>query len=139
MPAVSHLRFVVGVVYVLGALSVATTLLLVILGGTPRLGSSLAGVGYILAAWQLSRGSAIAHIVLAILTIASIPLCVLGGLVARQDSPFLAFLFFLAGAAMAVTAYFLVFSRQLKSERKARQLLNLGANRQAFEQSLSEN
>jgi hypothetical protein len=132
------LRFVVGVFYVLGALSVAITLLLVILGGTPRLGSSLAGVGYILAARQLSRGSAIAHVVLAILSIASIPLCVLGGVVARQDGPFLAFLFFLAGAVTAATAYLLVFSRQLRTERKARRLLNIGANRRALEESISE-
>ena len=98
MPAVSHLRFVVGVFYVLGGANLILTLALVMLSGAPRLATVLAGVGYILAAWQLSRGSAIAHIILAILCVGSIPLCVLGGLVARQDSPFMAFLFFLGSA-----------------------------------------
>ena len=87
LPAVSHVRFVVGVFYVLGGASLAMTLAVVMLGGTPRLGLSLAGVGYILAAWQLSRGSAVAHVVLAILSVVSIASCVLAGLVARQDRP----------------------------------------------------
>jgi hypothetical protein len=139
VPAVSQLRFVVGVFYVLGVANLVITLVLVMLGGTPRLGLVLAGVGYIFTAWQLSRGSAVAHVVLAILCILSIPWGVLAGLVARQDSPFLAFLAFLASALMAATAYLLLFSRQLKSERKARRLLNIGADKRAFEASISEN
>jgi hypothetical protein len=138
LPAVSHLRFAVGVFYVLGGVNLILTLALVLLGATPRLATALAGIGYILAAWQLSRGSAIAHIVLAVLCVVSIPLCVLGGFVARQDSPFMALLLFLGSALMAATAYLLVFSRQLKSERKARRLLNVGADKRAFEASISE-
>jgi hypothetical protein len=136
--AISHLRFVVGVFYVLGGANLVITLALVVLGGTPRLALPLAGVGYIFAAWQLTRGSVVAHVVLAALSIVSIPFCVLAGLVARQDQPFLTFFAFLASAILAAVAYLLVFSRQLKSERKARRLLTVAAEKQAFEALMSE-
>ena len=138
MPAVSHLCFVVGVFYVVGGASLGRTMAVVMLGGTPRLGLLLAGVGYIFAAWQLSRGSAAAHVILAILSIVSIPFSVLAGLVARQDQPLLALLAFLATAILAAVAYLLVFSKQLKSDRKARRLLTVAAEKQASEALMSE-
>jgi len=138
VPAISHLRFVVGVFYVLGGANLVITLLLVMLGGAPSLGLPLAGVGYIFAAWQLTRGSVVAHLVLAALTIVSIPFCVLAGIVVRQDHPFLALFAFLMSAILAAVAYLLVFSRQLKSDRKARRLLTVTAEKQAFEALMSE-
>jgi len=98
----------------------------------------LAGVGYIFAAWQLTRGSVVAHVILAVLSIVSIPFCVLAGLVARQDQPLLALLAFLATAILAAVAYLLVFSKQLKSDRKARRLLTVAAEKQASEALMSE-
>jgi hypothetical protein len=137
MQAVFQLRLVVGVFYVLGAVSLAIGLGLALIGATWPPASAFVAVGYIFAAWQFSRGSAIAHVVLAIISVISTVLCAVAGLIGREDYPLSAFALFLASAATLASAYFLVFSRQLRTERKARRLLNIAANRRAFERSVS--
>jgi hypothetical protein len=136
--AATQLRFIVGVFSIFGGLNLVMTAVQLAIGMTPRVGLVVGGIAYLVAAWQLWRGAAVAHFVLAGLSILSVIACALAGWLMRDEAPLLSLLMFLVTAVMLVCAYLLLFSRQLRTELKSRRLMNHEAGRVAYQKYMSE-
>jgi hypothetical protein len=135
--AAVQLRFIAIVFFVFGGLNLVMAAVQLALGTTPDVGLVVGGIAYVVAAWQLWRGAAFAHFVLAGLSVLSVIACALVGWLIRAEIPLLSVLMFLAAAVMLVCAYLLLFSRKLRTELKARRLLNHEAGRVAYQKYLS--
>jgi hypothetical protein len=138
MSGASQLRFMVIVFCLMGGANLVMAVIQLALGLTPRLAPVLGGAAYVLAAWQLWRGSAIAQFALAAMSIITGALGMLMGFIARGEFPVSSLLIFMVAALSLICAYLLLFSRTLRAELKSRRVLNREANRIAFERSLSE-
>jgi hypothetical protein len=136
--AAVQLRFIVIVFSVFGGLNLLMTAVQLALGTTPRVGLVVGGIAYVAAAWQLWRGAAFAHFVLAGLSVLSVVACALAAWLMRGETPLLSLLMFLVATVMLVCAYLLLFSRKLRAELKARRLLNHEAGRVAYQKYLSD-
>ena len=133
-----QLRFVIIVFFVFGAMGLTQAGILHSLGRTPRIGPIVLSVVYIVAAWQLWRGSVVAQYLLTGLSVLGVCGAAVVALFVRGDDLVITAFALICGALALICAWLLLLSRPLKSELKARRILHLQAQRRAFEKAMSQ-